>query len=379
MESDDVPARLREITGKSGRLPRPLALRLISELESSEWLRAEAVAAWEEIDVEAAAPDQRVSALFLLRPPEWEDGLREAVEGHGTIALTAQQTRLTAALDLSKGQIQELKGRLAAAEAGAADRISDAIRTRQQTVVRAEQALKKAKAEIKALKAAVEEMTSRLEAAKRHNQELAARLDELQERLEKQRRRPSAPAAEGMRWMWPPRGPLQLAAALDELVDVSPIPTPTSQLGAPPQRTTLPLGVRPDRAEAVLWLLSLPIAVTVIVDGWNAAYALARGEPDDIVRRRLLVACSQLRSRAAGRLRPVVLFDSSLEFEQFSADGTDVRYVPNADQAAVDLVGSIEGLAVVISSDRAVRNGAEALGALALWSEALVGWIEGSR
>jgi len=32
---------------------------------------------------------------------------------------------------------------------------------------------------------------------------------------------------------------------------------------------------------------------------------------------------------------------------------------------------------VVVSSDREVREGSEQHGAIALWSEALVGWIQG--
>jgi hypothetical protein len=49
--------------------------------------------------------------------------------------------------------------------------------------------------------------------------------------------------------------------------------------------------------------------------------------------------------------------------------------VASADEEIISLAGQVPGL-VVITSDRRVREEAEARGAIGLWSEALVDWLE---
>ncbi|HEY5578375.1 MAG TPA: hypothetical protein VIL12_01660, partial [Acidimicrobiia bacterium] len=64
-----------------------------------------------------------------------------------------------------------------------------------------------------------------------------------------------------------------------------------------------------------------------------------------------------------------------------SEGGIEVRFTVAgvlADEEILNLVSRLEGQMVVVSSDRVVREGAEELGALGLWSEALAGWISRS-
>ena len=69
MDDKDIPAKLRDIASRSGRLPAPFVKRLLAELEASEWLRAEARAETPEPEDEA---HESASFLFLARPDGWE-------------------------------------------------------------------------------------------------------------------------------------------------------------------------------------------------------------------------------------------------------------------------------------------------------------------
>jgi predicted RNA-binding protein with PIN domain len=79
----------------------------------------------------------------------------------------------------------------------------------------------------------------------------------------------------------------------------------------------------------------------------------------------------------------VVVFDSTLpgaREARSAIGGVEVRFAEDdriADEEIIDAAAELSDV-VVISSDRAVREGAEERGAVVLWSEALTGWLDRS-
>jgi hypothetical protein len=130
--------------------------------------------------------------------------------------------------------------------------------------------------------------------------------------------------------------------------------------------------LRPDRAEALIWLVDLPQTVVVAIDGWNVAHLLS-SPPTPAERDRVVEGGRRLFRMSRGRRRVVVVFDSSLGEAGYQVE-VEVRYVPSADDELVALAAA-NPATVVVSSDRLVRDRAEREGALGLWSEALVEWL----
>jgi predicted RNA-binding protein with PIN domain len=91
----------------------------------------------------------------------------------------------------------------------------------------------------------------------------------------------------------------------------------------------------------------------------------------------------RLRSSAVSKHRVVVVYDSTLPGDRdarTSAGGVEVRFAVEeriADEEIVEMAGNLDN-AVVITSDRAVREDAAAGGAVVLWSEALERWLHRS-
>jgi hypothetical protein len=72
-----------------------------------------------------------------------------------------------------------------------------------------------------------------------------------------------------------------------------------------------------------------------------------------------------------------VVYDSSIDGDPVSTGRVTVCFADpgrSADEEIVALAEHTPGPVVVISGDRSVREGAEAAGALALWSSALADW-----
>ena len=87
-----------------------------------------------------------------------------------------------------------------------------------------------------------------------------------------------------------------------------------------------------------------------------------------------------MRSAAPAKHRFVVVYDSTLpgaRDARTSLGGVEVRFAVEeriADEEIVEMAAHIDRV-VVVSSDRAVRDGAEASGAVVLWSEAVADWV----
>ena len=162
---------------------------------------------------------------------------------------------------------------------------------------------------------------------------------------------------------------------LDELMDAI---RPPDGLGeappAVPGRPVMPAGVRPDRLEAIEWLLSVPTSVTVVVDGHNVAFDLGAAS-EGVARERVIQAAARLRRLADGPRSVTVYFDTSIDPQDRRPGGVTVRFVPDADEAIAEAVAGIAGPAVVVTTDRGLRERAEATGAITVWGSAFVEWM----
>ena len=121
--------------------------------------------------------------------------------------------------------------------------------------------------------------------------------------------------------------------------------------------------------------MSLPDQIAVAIDGWNAAHLL-QSPPVPATRNRIIEAARRLVLASAGRRRVTAVFDSSQLGESFSADDVAVTFVASADEELIEMANRDGAGLVVITSDRRVREAVEQAGAVGLWSEALIDWLE---
>jgi hypothetical protein len=163
-------------------------------------------------------------------------------------------------------------------------------------------------------------------------------------------------------------------AARGQSDDVSPGVIATNELSVPP-------GIRPDAGEVFTWLQEQPIDFALVVDGHNVLFHLdATTATTGEARKRLVADLGRFRAIATASPAVVVVFDSHIPGirEPGFRDGVELLYAEAgvaADDLVVELAGEFSAPVVVVSSDRAVREGAEMASALALWSEALGEWL----
>ena len=180
-----------------------------------------------------------------------------------------------------------------------------------------------------------------------------------------------------------PSDPVKLARMLDLQASALGRDSERAKTAKPelPDPLLLRAGVRPDSSDAIRWLVGLEEPVVVLVDGYNAQFHIDREDfTSGSARRQLVGALKRLRAAAAKKHRFVVVYDSTLPGDRdarTSLGGVEVRFAVEeriADEEIVEMAADIDRV-VVISSDRAVRDGAEARGAVVLWSEALGAWF----
>ena len=370
LDNEHIPAGLRVIAARSGKLPSPLARRLLEALDESDWLRAEAVAAWPAIDVDSPDPRLRSSALFLLRPPGWDDArpnLEEKMDGD------AVARKLSAELNKAKRRIRRLENELAKAgeRAGAWEELLQSKLAHQAERLGKER--KRRDLEIRQMELAMADLRARLDQTEQARTALTADL----ERLRKKQPRTLPPESRRRPVAWEPRAPLELARHLDDLAAAGTVPPRSASVEAPESLVVgvqLPTGLRPDRPEAIEWLLGQPQGIVVAIDGWNAAHLLS-SPPTVAERLRVVEAGRRLGTASRGRRRVMVVFDSQEGSEQISNPEVEIIYVSSADQEILEMAERATSPLVVISSDRRVREESEAAGAVGLWSEALIDWL----
>lgn len=365
MDDDDVPSPLRPLADSSARrIPPPIVRRALVELDESEWLRAEVAASDEELD------EQSPAGLFVLRPEGWEDRLAafaaEAEERQASESRSALERRLADAL----ARIEELEADLrtgAVDVASAERRVRDRLHRRIEGAERGRR-LAESRAREEARRAA--QISSRVQRLEAELQTAEERIESLRQMLERERRAPG-PVTTTSSGGWFPDDPAGMAEHLDRIVVAVRRP-PLDQGAAPaePEAVRLPEGMRPDRAEAVRWLLGRPLRW--LIDGYNVAFQVS-GEPGATTRNRLIAAAGQISTLSPPGAMVVVVFDSSVDTSTIpSSKRARVVYVHSADEWILE--HAADGT-VVVTSDREVREGAEEAGAIGIWSEALAAWI----
>lgn len=367
MDEDDVPAVLRPLCDSSARrLPPPLLKRALAELDGSGWLRDEVMA---ESHLEEGSPSQ----LFVARPEGWEDTLKDLVERARKRHLETERTDLERRLQEALARVERLEHELKSGTdrvASAERRVRDRLRGEVEAAERARREAE-ARARDEARQAARtasrnERLAAELEAAE-------VRIDTLRQLLEKERRVPSPDDHGAPARGWFPGEPVAMAEELDRILIA--VRRPAAAEPEPPPvsvETRLPEGTRPDRPEAVRWLTRRPF--TWLIDGYNVAFQL-HDDPDADTRTRLVAEAGRLAGLAAPGSMVVIVFDSSVDSASLPADRrARVVYAPSADEWIIE--HAAEGT-VVVSSDRRVREAAEAAGAVGIWSEAWADWIGG--
>lgn len=363
---ETVPAGLRKVAATTDRrLPPPLARRLQAELEGSDWLRQAALG--ELPEPEAVSGSERASFLFLARPVGWEQEMSSLVEASEQRDASARLTDLQRRLTEVTAELEAAKAKLKTARHRSTS-VTPAPAPRVRKPDRPDPRLREVTEEREALRAQVAALTAQLERSKR----LVAKL------------RAARPSAElvAAPSPWARRDPAALAAFLDDLVtSLSISPQPGSTAVAARERRRLPRGTAPDQPESLEWLSRQERGGVLVIDGYNVGFVLRDGAtPNATTRAALAGALAQWSRTAMARWKVVVVYDSALSSGRHPAPrGVEVQFVPFADAAIVELASQWGNVAVVVSSDRAVREAAEGHQALGLWAEALASWITHHR
>ncbi|MDJ0952704.1 MAG: NYN domain-containing protein [Acidimicrobiia bacterium] len=377
LDGPEIPASLQRVAAYSGgKLPPPLAASLLTEIDRNEWFRDKVTENW------SGDPDSPAGWFLRRDDGWWVDVATAAGEAMGG----RDESQLT---DLQK-QMEKLEGKRQAAAGKAADykKALDESRQKAKDMVEAARRSVEAKfaaesAELAAARSEISLLEERLDQLEREHRELQDAFDGLRSRLAKARRYRLDPSPGGGTSRFAPSDPVKLARQLD--LQTASYGRAPGEVAAPTPTDAAPLnldaGVRPDSSDAIRWLTGLDEAVVVLVDGYNAQFHIDRADfTSGAARRHLVDALQRLRAASAEKHRVVVVFDSTLPGERMarsSVGGVEIRFAEKdriADEEIVAMAGELER-AVVISSDREVREGAEDGGAVVLWSEALKDWL----
>jgi hypothetical protein len=373
MNDTDIPAKLRDIASRSGRLPAPFTKRLLAELDASDWLRAEARAEIPEPEDEA---QESASFLFLARPEGWEERIEALDSGRQEAVERSEIKRLETELRRAVARAGRLEQNLEHAE----QREQEAVGGVEQRLAATAAAQRRSQARSKSIR---EALTAQVAAGAEEVTRLTAENADLRKKLEAARagrgKAAAVPKPSKIEPPWSLDKPTALARHLDDInraLVVSPAkPAKPAPVPKATRLSGLPAGVSPDRAGAIVWLLSLPGMVHIAIDGWNAAHLL-KSPPVPATRNRIIEAARRLILASAGKRRVTAVFDSSQLGESFSADDVVVMFVASADEELVKMAKRDSTGLVVITSDRRVREAVEEAGAVGLWSEALIEWLK---
>ena len=383
LEPLDVPATLHKVAVQTGKkLPPPMARRLIDELDMNEWLRgkvAERLAG----SVDSDDRDEVAAVLFLERPEGWDDRLRE-------IESAAAGARQDDANDQLRLRVSALEHELDAARnrAKRAQREAEMSRAEAEKRVTSARSASRSGRDIdhQALEVARREnagMAQRLAEMARDLEEHRTRLKQIRSELLKERRTERPVDLPPPQSVWADLDPRGAARLLDE-VSIALAPAGEFvEVELPFERDpmVLPSGVAPDERAAVDWLVSYPESYVLVIDGYNVSFLQ---NPDQFNtadgRRRLNNELARFRRLAAAKPRVIVVYDSDQSggiSSESAPGGVEVVFTTvghSADDEVLVMATELGGSAVVISTDRRVREGAERVGALGLWSQALVDW-----
>jgi len=237
IDDKDIPARLRDTAGRSGRLPAPFVKRLLAELEASDWLRAEALL---EIDSESDSGGASASLLFLQRPEDWVERLEDLAIGHREALELSQIKRLETELRNAIGRAGRLEEMVAIAErreqeavSGVEQRLGAQVAAHRRSQAR----LKSARDRLAGRLSSSEEEVNRLTD---ENSNLRKKVEET--RAEKEKSYPPT-APDRVRPPWSLAKPLEIVRHLDDInraLVVTPTPSKASRLEPEPTRLAGP-------------------------------------------------------------------------------------------------------------------------------------------
>jgi len=385
LETDQIPASMQRVVGYAGgNLPPPFARSLLAELESNEFLRSKALEVWK-LDRPPTGDRQLASYRFLERGDGWLNdllsagyslGSKDSAVGDQTVvierdAFQAEVVSLKERLKTARKEQERLERELREVTRSSREPEREERESERRLEDRLEESARTHAVEVSELKTTLAAVQKGLEKARE-----TARTDRLlRAEAEAAHRSATAPEAQSVE-------PGVLAERLDALAVLAAAagPVPDVEVEAVVAVAKQPLtelgAVRPDSAEAIDWLMASGSA-NVFVDGYNVGFLLA--DRLDPIQARLLAEEAVGRLRLAAREADVlVVFDSEIPIDEAlptSAGSTGTMFSDgrSADDEIVDLA-STKANAVVITNDREVRERAEAIGAIALWSDALVEW-----
>ena len=384
LDEDEVPAKLRKVSASSARsLTPPLTKALLRELDANDWFRAKVIETWER---DEGVDD--ISDAYLRRTDGWwltiVGATGDSLSGEVSRRLDAEVERV---VDLERGLAVE-KERVREAKRRADEADTRLRRTREsdsaplKAALEAERRLSATRdREIGELRVRVDSLHADLRAAQAETGRL------LQRHLEVKRDRAHLLAVtESGRSDSVPRDPSELARFLDRLANTV---DPYRETGTPAtvrevageEVFVLPSGISPDGAAAIESLVSSPVPLVVIVDGYNVLGCIDATKMATGAARRDLITMLGRLLRFLRKGRVVAVFDSVLSDGRSATrddSGVEVRFADAgsiADDAIVEMAADLGSRAVIISDDREVRERSDVHGATVLWSQALVSWF----
>lgn len=370
MEEEEVPARLRRIAKISGgRLTAPHAERVLAELDQSVWLRNKALDHWGVGEAGPVSGERVASEAFLKRPQGWEGVVERAGEAFAAADHRKRLAALERERDALAAKLAETRARLESERAEAARRLEQEKASAEEKLGRALEQPARLRRELARLEAQLADSEGARALLASELAEADSRIAFLLERgVRGSTRQLSAGEASVGRG-----APLATARTLDRFARAAE-PDSSEVTGRSPESSpAMPKGVRPDRPEAIDWLLSLDMPVAVLVDGYNVAHVMGLGT-DSEARARTQSLLARLRRLAMAPLSVTVFWDSALGVDSARGEGVAVTFVESADDAIVAAADARDGFVVVVSSDREVRERSERSGAMSFWSEALASW-----
>ncbi len=382
LDRHEIPNGLERIAAQTGpRLPRPFENRLVQEIDTDEWFRGRVAESFEG-EVDADDPTERAGALFLFRPDGWERRLEE-------IALRAESAELRERAESMERRIDDLESELGSWKDEAKQlrrKLSrEAVQCGRRVAEARDQVRNRLDRRIGSLSRDKRRLEERLDKVTGERDEAREYLEFVKGHLEKVRRadRAGTGPAPGIN-AWADLDPLQAARLLD---DVSRALAPDASFTDPellpgtPTPLQLPDGIPPDARAVIEWLLTIDRSFVMLVDGYNVGFHLDRerfNTPE--IRHRLQNDLVRLKGQAQGRPQVKVVYDSTQTGDLTSESvpgGIEVSFTNAghiADDEIIRLAAVHGNSAVVVSSDRRVREQAEESGSLGVWSEALAAW-----
>ena len=381
LEHDEIPTGLARVAAQTGRrLPPPFARRLLDELDSNEWLR-EQVAARFDGSTDASDPLEVAAALFLYRPEGWESRLEEITRSSEDSERADRMDQMAHRIEALETELEGWRNRARRLRREAEEA---AARSDRRAAARAEAEIERRRRDMEDLGRENRRLTRRLATVTAERDEIADRLARTRRELARERRIERSPAPATAPSAWADLDVLGAARLLD---DVAAALSPATSFAVEARKADqlplcLPHGTAPDDRRAIEWLLDLERSFCLLVDGYNVAFHVDRDRftrPE--IRRRLENDLVRFRSLARANPRVILVYDSS-QSGGTTADsasvGVEVRFTSAghaADDELVDLAATLGGSAVIVTSDRRVRESAQRLGSMGLWSESLAAWM----